>query len=291
MTADPQTTTRDRWEDHGWSRVTYYKGGDLCELRFEGMSEVRLPPAQVRGGRRSHISGFSRASRRRLLRRMASVNRLVAPLPAFVTLTYPREWPEDHRVWKNHLRAFLKRLRRAYGRLPVVWRLEFQKRGAPHFHLLCFGLRLTPELRSWCSRVWYEIVQSGDEKHLRAGTNCEQPKSWRMVTAYLSKYIAKVDADDDEELPSCGRIWGIESRDQLPVEPLSFLIAVREGVQMRRMMRRHAGVRGYRTRKITGLTTFCPAHVAEKMLRHATREPVPTPVSGLPPPLAWAAPL
>lgn len=59
--------------------------------------------------------------------------------PAMVTLTYPRDW----RVWapsgpvvRRHVEAFKERWRRRWGSpMRGVWVREFQKRGAPHFHL------------------------------------------------------------------------------------------------------------------------------------------------------------
>ena len=45
-------------------------------------------------------------------------------------------FPRSGRVVKEHLWAFKKRWFRRWGAYPVgVWKLEFQRRGAPHFHL------------------------------------------------------------------------------------------------------------------------------------------------------------
>ena len=63
-------------------------------------SRDRVNPRRSHGGGiRGKIRGFSGASRRNLLRRMAGINRTA--FRAFkgrvvcVTLTYPHEWPED----------------------------------------------------------------------------------------------------------------------------------------------------------------------------------------------------
>lgn len=90
------------------------------------------------------ITGWSRRSRARMVATMAELD--LAPLlmqqdePAMVTLTYPGDWeavaPHGPAV-KAHLRAFFKRFERAWGTpWRGVWKLEFQRRGAPHFHLL-----------------------------------------------------------------------------------------------------------------------------------------------------------
>jgi len=62
-------------------------------------------------------------------------NRLV-----FIALTYPgdwRRWVPDGRALEGHRRKMVERMRRRWGVEPVVglWCKEFQKRGAPHFHL------------------------------------------------------------------------------------------------------------------------------------------------------------
>jgi DNA-binding PucR family transcriptional regulator len=94
-------------------------GGSLSRLSFEG-SEARSRVAAIYGGGiRGSIEGYSRASRRGLLRRLASINRTV--FRAYdgrivsVTLTYPSEYPEDAEACKKHLKALRKRLTRKHG--------------------------------------------------------------------------------------------------------------------------------------------------------------------------------
>lgn len=91
---------------------------------------------QKGGGGRGACSGFSDASRRRLIR-LTSMWNFEGQYMHFVTLTYPGVWAADWRVWKNDLRVFKQWLTRSLPSLVGgVWRVEFQKRGAPHFHLL-----------------------------------------------------------------------------------------------------------------------------------------------------------
>jgi hypothetical protein len=72
----------------------------------------------------------------------------------FVTLTYPREYPEDPEVCKRHLKALRKRLQREFEPFAAFWRMGIQRRGAWHFHLLLFvGQSVGPvrELRRFIS--------------------------------------------------------------------------------------------------------------------------------------------
>ncbi len=47
--------------------------------------------------------------------------------------------------------------------------LEFQDRGAPHYHILITGIIERQKL----SRMWYEVVGSDDPRHLQAGTSIQ----------------------------------------------------------------------------------------------------------------------
>jgi len=112
-------------------------GGEFAFLSSAGTGAP--PPAGA--GLRGRINSFSHKSRRRLMETVASVDRRAVAVPLFVTLTYPSSFPTDYTVYKKHLDTFLKRLRRAFPNVWAIWRLEFQKRGAPHFHILIFGAR------------------------------------------------------------------------------------------------------------------------------------------------------
>lgn len=162
------------------------------------------------------ITGWSRRSRARMVATMAELD--LAPLlmqdnaPAMVTLTYPSDWETvapDGETVKKHLKELRARFRRAWDAdLMAVWKLEFQRRGAPHFHLLMVppkgrasaGRRAEYELRvamweagviarkprwksmagdgetfaRWLSLAWADIVAHPDPvermKHECAGT-------------------------------------------------------------------------------------------------------------------------
>ena len=171
---------------------------------------------------RGPVRGFSRASRRNLLRRQASINRSAFRASKariiLVTLTYPHEYPKDPEVCKNHLKALRKRLQREYGSFTAFWRLGIQQRGAWHFHLLLFvGPSIGPlgELRRFISSSWYEVTGKVSEGHLLAGTRVETVRKWREATSYVERYMAK-----PEEFPEglqTGRIWGVWNPKLLPV--------------------------------------------------------------------------
>lgn len=128
----------------------------------------------------------------------------------FITLTYPGAFPGNWRTWKAQLDTMAKRMRRKFPAFADVWKLEPQKRGAPHFHMLVVGVPFLA--KAWLSQSWYEVVGSKDERHLKAGTNIQLARSHRGVVSYASKYTAK-----HQELPAdwqegVGRWWGVHNR-------------------------------------------------------------------------------
>ena len=95
--------------------------------------------------------------------------------------------------------------------------MEPQRRGAPHFHLLLWGLRRSAHLLRWVSLTWYEVVGSGDGRHLQAGTRVEALRSWKGVMSYAAKYSAKMVEELPEGWEHVGRWWGIWNRAAAPV--------------------------------------------------------------------------
>src|SRR5215218_9905205 len=93
----------------GVAYVSSSVGGSVSTLSFEEtITKNQLGPPKRHGrGTRERIRSFSRASRRNLLLRLASINR--SAIRAFkvrlisITLTYPHEYPEDPELSKNHI--------------------------------------------------------------------------------------------------------------------------------------------------------------------------------------------
>src|SRR5215211_823052 len=199
-------------------------GGSVSTLSFQDTTiKNRLRPSKrLGGGTRDRVRGFSRASRRNLLLRLASINRRAFRAfkgrIIFVTLTYSGEYPQDPVLCKGHLKAFRKRLQREYKSFAALWRMGIQERGAWHFHLLLFvGPFIGPigELRRFISSSWYEVTGKISEGHLQAGTRVEVARKWKEATSYVERYMAKTE-EFPEELQT-GRIWGIWNENLLPV--------------------------------------------------------------------------
>ena len=267
LTDKPSLNSSHQGVAHVFSSV----GGSVSTLSFEDSTSRHRcnPPTRCGGGIRARVRGFSRDSRRNLLRRLASINRRALRAfkgrMIFVTLTYPHEYPEDPELCKRHLKALRKRLQREFGTFAAFWRLGIQQRGAWHFHMLLFvGPSFGPigELRRFISSSWYEVTGKISEGHLRAGTRVVAVKRWREATSYVERYMAK-----PEEFPEgleTGRIWGVWHEELLPVRWETAQVSLRDAFRIRRIYRKLARRKG--SGSLRRITVFVRHENVERLL-------------------------
>ena len=215
--------------------VNFSPAGDFIQLGHTGRT-VKNPKHE-----RGKVQGFSIRSRSRLMAKISQLRKHQMPL--CVTLTYPSIFPEDFQQFKYHLDKFVTYLRRRLPGCGLIWKLEFQHRGAAHFHLLLWGVSLH-RARRLIPLLWFKIAGSGDVKHyhfhlgLLKNQHCVQEvRSWHGVKSYASKYFAKL----DERTENSGRFWGI--RGSVPFSPLlTMRIDINTALAFRRAFRRHSGM-------------------------------------------------
>lgn len=123
---------------------------------------------------------------------------------AFGTLTYPAEFPNDGLKVRRDRRRFGEWLRKHGFKFATV--LEFQDRGAPHIHFVVDKFLPKDDL----SKIWFQIVGSGDQRHLAAGTSIEFCGTSDQAISYMAAvYAAK--KDKQKEVPpgykNVGRFW------------------------------------------------------------------------------------
>lgn len=200
---------------------------------------------------RKRITKFSDKSRINL-QEMAYDMSVLYKSELMLTLTYPAEWQSvttpkkectcgagqgssdvgacicpdplpSGKFVKHHLSLFRKRLIRYFKKqgseISALWFLEFQKRGAPHFHMILWssdGLSLTKydlePMRDWVRYAWAEIVDHKNpierKKHENAGTRVEFMK--KPTFGYASKYASKMEQKNvPPEFRDVGRFWGL----------------------------------------------------------------------------------
>ncbi len=201
------------------SGAIYRASGNLIIIR----QVEKTIPHRFADSVRGVVAEFSPGAR---VRMCSYLRECLANYTTMVTLTYPGFYPTNGKAVKEHLRRFLQEVRREYCReLKAVgavgaeqitaehssfWFLEFQSRGAPHFHIFTTW---SPS-KEWVSKRWYEIVGSEDDRHLRAGTRVELLHSGKAGTvAYASKYAVKMEQKTvPEGYENVGRFWGVYGR-------------------------------------------------------------------------------
>jgi hypothetical protein len=151
--------------EHGW-----------CDERArfaDRLEAARVRLGLIRGKGRGRVGEWSRKSRARMTRRFATLDH--APMlptadrvSAMVTLTYPGDYLRYCPTGadsKRHLEAFRSWWERRMGPAPALWKLERQRRGAPHYHLLLMVPhahdRALVELRQAARAAWVRIVTRG----------------------------------------------------------------------------------------------------------------------------------
>ena len=222
--------------------IEIWAGASLVKAKRPPKHVLRVG-ADRGGGKRGKVTSFSKASRWRMMQKIAKVRNAV--LPHFLTLTYPGDYSHDSAEWKRDLDTFFKRLRRMFPGAAAVWKLEPQKRGAPHFHLLVWGVKRW-FLDVWAKEAWYEVVGSDDARHLVHGTKTEEIRTWRGVKSYVSKYLGKMpDTTEVEGWDYPGRWWGVFAADNLPWgECIKVGLPLAESKLIIRTMRKYAKIKG-----------------------------------------------
>ena len=240
----------------------------LVSLKVENLPSL-FPVSSPRGV----IQAFSKKSRLRMMRFINSIDIEKMTAGFFVTLTYPKEFAKNPLVWKEHLRIFKERLNREFPAVSGLWRLEPQRRGAPHFHLILWGCSslFTTAGKKWLSRVWYEVVNSGDIKHLRAGTQIKRLVSSKQLFYYVSKYMAKTQkgyTTAQFKYP-VGRYWGVWYRKRLAISFTKKVLTLSQFYQGRRILWRWLRSKGknvyHSTSRYKGFSVFLFSDVGLKL--------------------------
>lgn len=190
-----------------FSAIRIEAQGSLLKVTELGTEYKRNKPRKP--PKRGKVAGQSGKSRKRLLELVARLSN--ARMLTFITVTY-RTAPTIEES-KIHLHAFLQRIRRHAPKAAVIWKMEFQQRGAVHFHLLCFNLPFWR--KEQVQQAWASIT--GEE---RPFTRIENIRERKKALSYVAKYMAKAAGRSGfNYVPypnaNTGRTWGIRQRENL----------------------------------------------------------------------------
>lgn len=183
------------------SAVSLYGNALVVKRTAKGKVSVKRP----------EVNKVSRLSRSSLNRLAFTITTTKQKFLSILTLTYEKI-PTNGREVKAQLNHFLTYLRRRFRHhnLEYVWFLEFQKRGAPHFHML-LNISVPIVSRETILRKWVDIT-GGSSKALRVTLH---KRSWENIRLedgakrYAIKYALKPEQKIVPiEYSDVGRFWG-----------------------------------------------------------------------------------
>jgi len=230
------------------------------------MSRTGVSGTRVKGNRKA-ITKFSDSSRRNLRARFLSTDFSAmigrGSVIGMVTLTYPGDWEivaSSRQHVQAHFTALMRKFERDFGyHLAFMWKLEFQRRGAPHYHILM----ALPDQKSksgqtfhrWLAESWAGIVNHPNfdqyANHFLAGIGIDvygngvNTLDLRKAASYFCAHsLYKGKKEYQHEVPalwqqpgkSVGRFWAFSH--DLPKVTVEVKISDEEQVQLARILRR-----------------------------------------------------
>lgn len=183
------------------------------------LSSKQSPPRKL--SKRGNVTSFSRKSRRRMIDLMARLD-LEGKRVVFLTLTF--HYTHSASKTKAAFKRFLAHLAYHYPNTSGVWRVEFQQRSTPHYHLILVDLPFWKhsDLRA----TWIRCTRED-----KSGARIEWIHSHKMCMFYVSKYVAKTYENEEitlfinapyqqkEEEKWNGRMWGVINKASIPFAP------------------------------------------------------------------------
>jgi len=196
----------------------------------------KTPMGSVTRGDRKKITRLTKKARTRL-----AFIALATPVEfhSMMTLTYGPTVPLDGEIVKHNLWTFLKTFRAKY-KADYLWVIEFQRRGAPHFHIITTIPNVSQIDRVWMAATWLQCLGYGDLPFRDNGLDDDEvdegQKIWRVHThrsawenirekdggvRYMVKYATKTyQKTVPTQYQNVGRFWGCSynvSRDIAPI--------------------------------------------------------------------------
>jgi len=189
--------------------------GRVIRLINPALKPVNPPPPSKRG----NVNQFSVKSRRRLIDLTMRLD-VEQCRTVFITLTFAgMPTPQET---KRAFRMFTMRMRRWFPEMSAFWRIEQQKRGSNHYHLVMFNVPFFPWW--WLKDVWTECTGE-----VTSRVDIRLVKGPRRLMSYVSKYVAKLPEAEEPFLvsepyqhkpslqPFQGRFWGTINTPALPM--------------------------------------------------------------------------
>lgn len=212
---------------HPVAGITWFS--DSCALvhRKGGGS----PPG---GGRRGDRKGVTELSARSRMRMAFVLLATRVRFASIATLTYHNVFPIDGQQTHADLNRFLTQFRRRlYGN--YFWFLEFQKRGAPHFHLL-LEMGYSRGKHNLITELWLTATGNQNDDEMRRVHNHEDAyeavREKDGALRYGLKYATKpTQKKVPKNYQNVGRFWGASRPVAASIEPVGEMVLTEETAQ------------------------------------------------------------
>jgi len=170
----------------------------VCEIRVTTKPVVPDVWVEPRPRKRGNVVFMSHQSRINLRRAALRFPWDELGRVALVTVTYQKrhgekgEFPMDGKVVKAHARTLWKRFERRYGVRPRgIWIIEFQERGAPHYHIFMEIPEAEADedpydsFRWWALNAWSDLLMDsgwGFDERAHSGNRSARVNAMEMGT-------------------------------------------------------------------------------------------------------------
>lgn len=254
------------WQELPQKPIAVYPAGITIHrqgLHFVPKSEGRT--------KRGEITSFTAAARRRLRHALLTLS-VPDSIRLGITLTVP--WIVDDfgslmDEWRDCVNRFCVSFRRAYPHSGLIYRVELQRRGAPHLHALMYisfsdiaampgdadlsapsvVAAMLQKINIDCLVMWVRAVPNmhhGNMGHFaRRGVRVESLVSDIVMYRYICDHTSKA---KQAQLGYKGKQWGIVGRANFRPSPVSVLPPFQDDGHQVRFMRLLRRVMRYRVK-------------------------------------------
>lgn len=192
--------------------LTKYPNGTMKMRRY---SKVKNTASCV--GNTSKRGSVEKLSKQSLNRLAFTVKETKVKLMSMNTLTYSQVYPTTGKGVKKQLNRYVQMIKRKMGASTnYVWFMEFQRRGAPHFHIL-WSTQVTDQLRNYAAIWWAnQVLKNGPDSEVQKMVRVHShPTAWEAIrneqgaSRYVMKYATKPEQKIvPPEFSDVGRFWG-----------------------------------------------------------------------------------
>jgi len=209
--------------------TAFHQDNTYTSLEYQGryLAIKKHVPQYVkkRPGKRGKITGFSRAQRLALLKKLAIWNWDEIKNSLFITLTYAdSDTPPDQNQRNKHRYLWHRLLEKHFkANVPALWRIEYKPRKTgtnigecyPHWHFLVLGRRWLPKDTI---RAMWQNASGNTENQV---VDVKGAKRHQAVGMYIAKYCSKEAVSSSlvyaSKHNSFGRHYGVLRQDQIPL--------------------------------------------------------------------------